>query len=263
MGSHSSKLHPYAALRLVNLVQTLCECPECSTLSDQLRMALHTLHAALCPRPERSPHAVALPGLLGGCGAPLYSDLVTNRTPSAATCTTGPTLEPPGRGRPLQPEAVLASIESAAHRWSDDPVPLPLYRYEEETRPDEFFVPYVWMLTYALHALAWHRPPITLFALAESVVRPADAAPLRAALAGSPLQQPAPAPTGAVLQTADLEPAAPVALDPAALGAPPLDLPPPPGPGPSSGTAAPWPAGSSQEEQQAPVMVATGGAPAP
>lgn len=44
---------PHSARRALT-----CTCESCGALTDQFHMALYTLHSVLCPRPDRSIHAI-------------------------------------------------------------------------------------------------------------------------------------------------------------------------------------------------------------
>lgn len=167
MSSEFTDLDPYVCQRLISLFEVLAKTharanSELSAVEEALRIILEVINSCLYNRMKQNTHLVYT--LLYKKQVfepfkthPAFQDIVHNITTVIEYFTSK--LEK-ADDHSADVQTVLARVEEAALRWSKTTMlkkfPELKFKYVEEEKPEEFFIPYVWSLVAQLSGMYWN-----------------------------------------------------------------------------------------------------------
>ncbi|XP_063674980.1 dymeclin-like isoform X1 [Bolinopsis microptera] len=196
MSSKFHSFHPYVAEKVLNLFTTIVKkytkmrnsllgvggeitAPdstveywesELETLEDIIRMFLEIFNSSICYSGKNNP--VLLYELLHKRDIfipfqthPTFSELIINIESILGYLTTKLEEKTEEQGVSVSVNCVMEVIEEVVRQWPADRLQktaLLKFEYVEETRPEDFFLPYIWTLLFSNSNLYWDTSRITL-----------------------------------------------------------------------------------------------------
>lgn len=199
MSSKFHSFHPYVAEKILNLFTTIVkkygkirttllavengegegstpentieywEC-ERETLEDIIRMFLEILNSSICYSGKNNPvfiyellhkREVFLPFQTH----PAFSELIINIESILGYLNSKLEERTEDQGISVSVDNVMVVIEEVARQWPVDRLqktPLLKFEYLEESRPEEFFLPYIWTLLFSNSNMYWDTTRISL-----------------------------------------------------------------------------------------------------
>ncbi|XP_003740892.1 dymeclin [Galendromus occidentalis] len=189
--AHFSRMHPYAAQRMVSLCQILGKryhrlqeqiasmeegsephnevSLDLGVCEEMLRLMLEIINSCLSHQLKHNPNLVycllyksEVFSHIGMQDA--FIDVIKNIDTVIQFFTTK--LDQATQGHQRSEAQVTQLIQEASMLWSSDRLrkfPELKFRYVEETQPEEFFVPYIWSLAFSMAPVYWKTKNLILF----------------------------------------------------------------------------------------------------